>query len=251
MSTEFEMLAFELPGFELTGSELPGSEIDRERAIRRAGAVRAPRPAPGRGRPGRPRWPRWPHWPHWSASGGWPYPPLAPWPEPDPEPEPWPDPDPDPDPYPYPAQDDQRQYEQAQYEQPQSIAPALARMGGAAPGYQSYGPLREAVVRLGPAVAGLYLIEFDGPAGKRAYSGQSENVRRRLQQHLLCASMLGLDVARHRVFVAVAASAAARRKAEKDLHAQMGVGGRSGTARSVLTNQRRELEAGLLGESWG
>ncbi|RSZ57851.1 GIY-YIG nuclease family protein [Massilia atriviolacea] len=213
MNTEFEMVAF---------------EMQDERGGRRGGA-RGPRPSPGRAWPARPRRPAW---------GGWRYPLLAPWPEPAPYLAPYP--------APYPVEDDE-----PQDEQPASIAPALARMA-AAPNYKPYGALRDAAAKVGANLAGLYLIEFDGPAGKRAYSGQSDNVGRRLRQHLLCATMLGLDVGRHRVFVAAAPSAAARRRTEKDLHAQMGVKARKpGDPPGVLTNQRKELEAELLGEFWG
>ncbi|NHZ95404.1 GIY-YIG nuclease family protein [Massilia sp. CCM 8734] len=204
-----------------TEFEMVAFEMEQERGGRRGAPARAPRPSSGR------TWPRAPRWPAW---GGWRYPVLAPWPEP----------------APYAIEDDE-----PQDEQPTSIAPALARMA-AAPSYTSYGPLRDAVAKVGANLAGLYLIEFDGPAGKRAYSGQSDNVGRRLRQHLLCATMLGLDVGKHRVFVAPSPSAAARRKTEKDLHAQMGVKPRKpGDPPGVLTNQRKELEAELLGEFWG
>ena len=206
-----------------TEFEMVAFEMEEERGGRRGGAVRGPWSSPGRSWPSRPRRPAW---------GGWRYPVLAPWPEPYP--------------YPYPVEDDE-----PQDEQPTSIAPALAKMS-AAPTYQSYGPLRDAVARVGAKLAGLYLIEFDGPAGKRAYSGQSDDVGRRLRQHLLCATMLGLDVGKHRVFVAPAPSAAARRKTEKDLHTKMDVKKRKpGDPPGVLTNQRKELEAELLGEFWG
>lgn len=214
MQNEFENVSFEMPGF----------EMEEERGGRRGGAVRAPRPSPGRTWTARPRLPGWGGW------GGWRYPVLAPWPEP----------------YPYPVEDDE-----PQDEQPTSIAPALAKMS-AAPAYKPYGPLRDAVAKAGANLAGLYLIEFDGPTGKRAYSGQSDDVGRRLRQHLLCATMLGLDVGKHKVFVAPLPSAAARRKTEKDLHTQMDVRKRKpGEPQGVLTNQRKELEAELLGEFWG
>lgn len=217
MNTEFEMVAF---------------EMEEERGGRRGGAGagvgsgrgRGPRPSPGRTWLARPRRPAW---------GGWRYPVLAPWPEPVQA-------------FPYAVEDDE-----PQDEQPKSIAPALARMA-TAPTYQSYGPLAGAVAKVGANMAGLYLIEFDGPAGKRAYSGQSDDVGRRLRQHLLCATMLGLDVGKHKVFVAPLPSAAARRATEKDLHTQMGVKPRKrGDPPGVLTNQRKELEAELLGEFWG
>ena len=92
---------------------------------------------------------------------------------------------------------------------------------------------------------GLYLIEFSANGRQRAYSGQSLNVRRRLQQHLLCARMLGVRVDTYQVYVAPmpAATPAQRRDIEQRIHADM-------FARSsgVLTNQRRELEAELFGE---
>ncbi|MDQ1918885.1 GIY-YIG nuclease family protein [Massilia pseudoviolaceinigra] len=229
MNTEFEMVAFEL---------------EEERGGRRGGAARAPRPSSGRTWPAKPRAPRRPAW-----GGGWRYPVLAPWPEPYGEPyrEPYRAP------YPAAAPDDEPQ-DEPQDEGPKTIKPALRQMPSKErPKYKPLGLLRDAVRTMGPGVAGLYLIEFDADGRKRAYSGQSDNVRRRLQQHLLCATMMGLDVAGHKVFVAVSdKSDAQRRQIEKDLHAKMADHTKKvGKDKQVLTNQRTELEAELLGEFWG
>ncbi|WP_099876517.1 hypothetical protein [Massilia violaceinigra] len=212
MNTEFEMLEF---------------GMEQERGARRGAPARAPRPPIGRTWPARPPAPRRPAW------GGWRYPVLAPWPEP----------------YGYgPAPDD----DEPQDETPKTIKPALDKMGGGAPQYKRIGSLRDAVRSPDANVAGLYLIEFDGPTGKRAYSGQSDSVKRRLQQHLLCATILGLDVAKHTVFVAkTAMKDDQRRDLEKDLHKKMGVKPNpTGTKKPTLTNTRTELEAELFGESW-
>ncbi|MDM5181079.1 hypothetical protein PO883_28245 [Massilia sp. DJPM01] len=219
MNTEFEMLEF---------------GMEQERGARRGAPARAPRPPMGRTWPARPPAPRRPAW------GGWRYPVLAPWPEP----------------YPYRAPPDDAPYAQDDEpydEVPKTIQPALQQMPPKErPVYKSYGFLRDAVNALKPNVAGLYLIEFTSDGRKRAYSGQAGSVRRRLQQHLLCATMLGLDVAKHKVFVAESTlDRNARRDVEKTLHKNMGVGSAgSGKKKPVLTNQRTEFEAELLGESW-
>jgi hypothetical protein len=244
MRTEFEMMAFEMEDERGMRGRMGGAASGATRAI----AARAPKPKPPAphgwpGKQGKPRRPRWP------LGGGWTYPVYAPWPEPGPGPEPEPDPDPDPDPGfgPDAGADAGADGDAPQDEGPTTVEPALRRLPAAVrPAYKPLGQLSDAVRTMGQHVAGLYLIEFDVDGRKRAYSGQSDDVRRRLQQHLLCATMLGLPVAGHRVFVAVSDQPdGQRRLIEKGVHDKM-FAHRPG----VLTNQRRELEAELFGQSW-
>ncbi len=133
-------------------------------------------------------------------------------------------------------------------EVPATQRAAVARMPAAMqPVYVALGSVADAIRDPRSNVPGLYAIEFAVGGQARAYSGQSGNVRRRLQQHALCAQMLGLSLAGHRAFVAPLPALAApqRRAIEQRLHTDM-------LARQpgVLTNQRRELEAELLGPAW-
>lgn len=133
-------------------------------------------------------------------------------------------------------------------ETPATLKDTLARLPAAQrPVYQALGPIVAALANPASAGAGLYLIEFQADGRQRAYSGQSANMRRRLQQHLLCARMLGLPVAGHQVYVAPMAtlSPTQRRDLERRIHTDM-MAQRPG----VLTNQRRELELELLGPGW-
>lgn len=226
MSTEFEMMVFEMEDERGARGGMRGGMGGGVRAT----TARSPKPSVPRGWPGKPHRPRWPRWP---AGGGWSYPVYAPWPEPEPEPDPGFGPGADGD--------------DPQDEGPRTVKPALNRLPvGMRPDYKPLGLLTDAVRTMNQHVAGLYLIEFDMDGRKRAYSGQSDNVRRRLQQHLLCATMMGLPVAGHRVFVAESKQPEAQRRlVEKGVHDKM-FAHRPG----VLTNQRRELEAELLGLSW-
>jgi peptidoglycan hydrolase-like protein with peptidoglycan-binding domain len=113
--------------------------------------------------------------------------------------------------------------------------------GAPRPKYEDKGRLADAINNVkGP---GLYLITFTVNGKRRGYSGQSTDVRRRLMQHRLCAQMLGLPVDDHRVLVAP--MAADLRSTEKAIHTTV-----KQTHPGYLTNQRRELEAMLLGEAW-
>ena len=137
--------------------------------------------------------------------------------------------------------------DEGQGEVPPVLAATLGRIPqGASLQYQSLGNIEAAVKDPKGTGAGLYLIEFDTRDGRRAYSGQTDNLRRRLKQHHLCGKMMGLDMDRHVVYVAPLSSAEQRRQAEKDIHGDMFT-----HRRGVLTNQRRELEMEVMGETWG
>lgn len=136
----------------------------------------------------------------------------------------------------------------AEGETPAPLQDTLARMpAGQRPAYLALGQIVNAISDARSAGPGLYLIEFFSNGQRRAYSGQSDNVRTRLQQHLLCARMLGLSLTGHRVSIAPLPTLAKdqRRALEKAIHTDM-----LARHRGVLTNQRRELELGLLGTGW-
>jgi predicted GIY-YIG superfamily endonuclease len=133
-----------------------------------------------------------------------------------------------------------------QDEVPPILAATLGRVPGAAAlRYQALGPIAQAVHDGRASGPGLYLIEFDTRDGRRAYSGQTDDVQRRLKQHQLCGTMMGLDMRGHAVYVAPLASTVQRRSMEKSIHSDM-----FAHRRGVLTNQRRELELAVLGEMW-
>ena len=133
-----------------------------------------------------------------------------------------------------------------QDEAPPTLAATLARVPGAAAlRYQSLGPVAAAVRHPAGTGPGLYLIEFDANGQRRAYSGQTDNLRRRLLQHRLCGQMLAVDMSGHQVYVAPLASSVQRRDIERAIHNDM-----FATRRGVLTNQRRELEVAVMGELW-
>lgn len=197
----------------------------------------------GRGRGGRLRprpplrGPRRPVPPRYRGWGSYPvaYPVLYP----APQPEPWNDPD--------AGQDADEGDGDGQGEVPPVLAATLGRVREAAGlNYQSVGKLAQAVSNAQATGAGLYLIEFDTRDGRRAYSGQTDDLRRRLKQHHLCGKMMGLDLSGHEVYVAPLKSATQRRLVEKSIHADMFT-----HRRGVLTNQRRELEVAVMGETWG
>ena len=206
----------------------------------------------GRGRGGRLRprpplrGPRRPVPPRYRGWGSYPvaYPVLYPVPQPAPQPAPQPEP--------WNAQDDGPGADDSdgdgdgQGEVPPVLAATLGRVREAAGlNYQSVGKLAQAVSNTNATGAGLYLIEFDTNDGRRAYSGQTDDLRRRLKQHHLCGKMMGLDLAGHEVYVAPLKSAEQRRLVEKSIHADMFT-----HRRGVLTNQRRELEVAVMGELW-
>jgi len=242
MNEEFEHLPF-------AGQGEGEDEMEGERGRPRGGARPARPPAPRRAgkRPprGRPTWPAPPRprrpapWPGGPVYG-WSYalgPALAP-------PEPAID-DPAAD---APGASDDDATDQPQDETPSTLSGTLKRLpAGQRPAYQALGTVAAAIGDPRSAGPGLYLIEFASDGRQRAYSGQSGNVRKRLQQHLLCARMLGLSLAGHQVFVAPLPKVvpAQRRAIEARIHDDMFA--RSG---GVLTNQRREMEMELLGPQW-
>ena len=131
---------------------------------------------------------------------------------------------------------------------PASLRDTLTRMSTLQrPSYLALGPIVQAIADSRSVGSGLYLIAFSSNGQRRAYSGQSDNMRKRLQQHLLCARMLGVSLADHMVYVAPlpAMTKDGRRALEKAIHTDM-----FARHRGVLTNQRRELELGLLGSAW-
>lgn len=133
-----------------------------------------------------------------------------------------------------------------QDEAPPTLAATLGRVPAAAAlRYQALGPIAAAVRHPAGTGPGLYLIEFDANGRRRAYSGQTDNLRRRLLQHRLCGQILAIDMRNHQVYVAPLSSSAQRRDIERAIHDDM-----FATQRGVLTNQRRELEVAALGELW-
>ncbi|MBC7454596.1 MAG: GIY-YIG nuclease family protein [Massilia sp.] len=271
---QFEQEQFEQEQFELlpfAGEGELESELESERGARRSAPARAPAakragprnmpsgprvsgPRPSGPRPSRPRpfgpWPFGP-WPYYG--GGWPYPVAVGAPaqsafEPQPPPRSAPEPEPDPAEPADPGAADDAPFDQPEAEVPPTLSGTLTRLpAGQRPAYLALGAVTTAISDPRSAAPGLYLIEFTSNGQRRAYSGQSSNVRKRLQQHLLCARMLGLSLTGHQVYVAPLPSLgpAQRRAMEQRIHTDMFA--RSG---GVLTNQRRELELSLLGPQW-
>ncbi|KQV80826.1 hypothetical protein ASD15_13025 [Massilia sp. Root351] len=132
-------------------------------------------------------------------------------------------------------------------EVPPTIAATIARLPAAQrPAYVALGPITAALRDPRATGAGFYLIEFNVNGVQRAYSGQTGNLRRRLQQHALCGQMMGLPLASHSVYVAQSSLPEPQRRAvEYRIHDDM-----FRTSAGVLTNQRRELEAELFGNEW-
>lgn len=140
------------------------------------------------------------------------------------------------------GQDDDR----LQGEIPPTLAGTMGRVPEAAAlTYQALGTLADALRDPNGRGPGLYVIEFDAGGRRRAYSGQTDDLHRRLLQHRLCGQMMGVDVSGHQVYVAHLSSAAQRRRIEQRIHDDM-----FAHQRGVLTNQRRELELAVLGEMW-
>jgi hypothetical protein len=90
--------------------------------------------------------------------------------------------------------------------------------------------------------AGLYLLVF-GPEGReRAYSGESGNLRRRLEEHKRFGAMLGRDISNFNVFIhpMKGSTREQRRALEKAFNT-------SGLALKVLTNKQAEFEGAMTG----
>ncbi|UMR29178.1 hypothetical protein MJ904_19055 [Massilia sp. MB5] len=139
------------------------------------------------------------------------------------------------------AQDDEG------YEVPPTLAATLGRLPAAQrPSYVAMGNVASALADPRTAGAGFYLIEFTVNGQRRAYSGQTDNLRRRLQQHALCGQMMGLPLSAHQVYIAPSGIGDSQRRAiERRIHDDM-----FRSSPGVLTNQRRELELEVLGEIW-
>lgn len=133
------------------------------------------------------------------------------------------------------------------YEVPPTLAATLGRLPAAQrPTYLAMGNVASALADPRAAGPGFYLIEFTVNGQRRAYSGQTANLRRRLQQHALCGQMMGLPLSAHQVYIAPSGIGDAQRRAvERRIHDDM-----FRSSPGVLTNQRRELELEVLGEVW-
>ncbi|MFC0253891.1 hypothetical protein [Massilia consociata] len=252
MNEVFEVMKF--------GAGSDAGEWEQERGGGRGGGGRGPgrggggggRGMPGRGtgmRTGRGRtWPR-----YYPITGGGPL-----WSYPVPYPTPYPTPYPEPDPYPdgpgrgaqEPGADDGMEGEL-----PPQFKAVIQKLG--LPEYKSVGTLDKAIRKLPNRLAGLYLIVFRGKNGReRAYHGQSADVRQRLLQHKLCATILDVDTGMHRVYAAAVPDGIdkdRRRKLEYAVHdilLRNSKGQLEPGPNRLLTNQKRELEQELLGEAW-
>ncbi|MES2256933.1 MAG: hypothetical protein V4724_00370 [Pseudomonadota bacterium] len=261
MNQEFESLPFELEG-----------EMEAERGMRPPGRGmgtsrgRAParppgtKPTLGRARPagpGRPgpygrgylRGPRWPY--YGPVYGGWPYgvvlrePYADPYAGPDTGADAGQDGTQEP---PFPDDADGMDMTSPEHgETPPTLVATLGRLPAAQrPAYLALGALTGALRDARATGPGFYLIEFTVNGRQRAYSGQTNNLRRRLQQHALCGQMMGLPLTAHQVYVAPSSlSDAQRRAVESRIHDDM-----FRNQAGVLTNQRRELEVQLFGSGW-
>jgi hypothetical protein len=233
-----------------------GRGMARQRAMPRARPKSRPQPlarskSPPPLQPQRYGWPRRPRprpvfGPYYGA--GWPYAvPVDAYPQP--YPQPYPEPFPYPEPQPRADGDGDGDGGADELgEVPPTIAPAVARLPARQrPPYQALGAIGGALGNPAASGPGLYLIEFTVNNQPRAYSGQTKDLRRRLQQHLLCAQMMGLSLANHQVYVAQmpTLSDPRRRALEKRIHTDM-----LANNANVLTNQRREMEQELLGDEW-
>ena len=232
----------------------PGSGRYGGGAVRARPPLRGPRrPMPPRyqanpaRRPPRPAPPFFPYLPpRYRGWGGYPaiYPTIYPAPYPVAEPAfgDQQDADAGQDPGPEQGQDDG----QMQGEIPPTLAATMGRVPEAAAlNYLALGTLATALRDPNGRGPGLYVIEFDAGGRRRAYSGQTDDLHRRLLQHRLCGQMMGVDLSGHQVYVAPLSSAAQRRRIEQRIHDDM-----FANQRGVLTNQRRELELAVLGEMW-
>lgn len=258
MNEQFEVMPFAVAGQQMeqylnsfggrgrTGRSMGGRSMGGRAPSFKAGRL-APRSPAQSGGPRSLRYPRW----------GWPYPAALPYPAPywygQPEPVPI-EPAPVPDDWAGepPAQEAGRNTPKTVMALPSRLKAAVEQLPAARrPQYQYMGTVDEALASL-PAkprqpgdYAGLYLLVF-GPEGKqRAYSGQSENVRRRILQHKLFGHMLGRDIGRFDVFVhpMPRSDAQTRRALEEAFHAKA-------LALGMLTNQKQEFESRVIGQSW-
>lgn len=233
MNESLQAAHFEIMRFGAGGN--PGPQLEQERGRWRAGGGRpgigaaAARPLPRLRRRRPAPWPAYPQ-PAW---------PWARWDAP-PQDEPLDDGD----------QGEVTDAERAVLERfpPQLRAVLLAMPDGRRPRYVSLGMLPQAARNRDAATAGLYVIVFSSAGRRRAYHGQSGvDVRARLEKHLLGAVLLGLlpFVSGHEVFFALAPAGTDPRAIELAINRAM-----LKPHPGVLTNQRHELEAEMLGEAW-
>lgn len=98
--------------------------------------------------------------------------------------------------------------------------------------------------------AGLYLVTFTDKDGRRkAYSGETNDLGRRLLEHRRCAAMLGMSPSNYQLYVLrlpPTVTDGQRRVVEKKIHTQL----REMPGRRVLTNRNLELEEELLSSRW-
>lgn len=130
-------------------------------------------------------------------------------------------------------------------ETPPTLRDALAHMQPATrPDYQYIGMLKQAPINARTKGPGLYYLEFTVNGRRRGYSGMSNNMSERLEQHRICSGMMGIPPEQIDTYIAPGLfDAADRRLRERTLHDVMLT-----KFKGVLTNQRRELELELLGE---
>ncbi|WP_338761523.1 hypothetical protein [Massilia sp. METH4] len=273
MSGEFEALPFSAGGMageweaegEWSGEQEGDGEFEEERgrsggrmggmggrsgarpAYRGGGRPgRAPmgRPAPpGRPKPG-PRPGRWPRGPYWGPVYGWPGGVMVA----------------EPMGYPLPVRDgggggapafepielaatDDGDDAPPQEEMPGSLRSVLASMAEAAPRFRYVGRLNDVRNLNLPRRPGHYLITFRQGNAWKAYNGQTGNLHERLVKHRLGATVLGLPVSGHHVYIAESGRPEpARRTIEMSINRAM-----LRNHPGVLTNQNAELEMELLG----
>ena len=217
----------------------------------RPGKARQAGPAPG-------AWPsipdgRWPgrrpaRWPRYPVYGAWPFGVAVPYPQP--YPEPYREPEPEPGPESAVDEEPEPGAQGMEGEMPPVFEQAIKQVSkglpaAQRPAYVSLKTLDDALKDKRSRAPGLYLLVFGG--GMRAYSGQSGNVHARLLQHRLCARMLGFDAGRHEVYMAPTPgmTPTQRREVERLIHTAM-----LKQHRGLLTNQRHELEAEVMGPGW-
>ncbi len=202
-----------------------------------------PRPGP---RPG--RWPRGPYW--GPFYGGWPGGVMVSEPMGYPLPAPAAEPAAEPDDRPAPPIEtidlpaaDGGDADGPQEEMPATLRAVIGSLATAAPAFRYVGRL-DNVRNLGlPRKPGFYLITFRQGNAWKAYNGQTGNLHERLVKHRLGATVLGLPVAGHHVYIAESARPEpARRNIEMAINRAM-----LQNHPGVLTNQNAELEMELLG----
>lgn len=144
-----------------------------------------------------------------------------------------------------PATDDGGGDAGPQDEMPATLRSVIRSLATEAPAFQHKGTL-DNVRNLGlPRRPGFYLITFRKGNAWKAYSGQTGNLHERISRHRLGATVLGLPVTGHHVYIAESTRPeAVRRNIEMAINRSM-----LRNHPGVLTNQNAELEMELMG--WG